>query len=101
MLNPPHDCFGPDAHGVVSIRGEIDVSSVPDLSRRLAGLPDPILLDLSQVEFVDCSGLTILLAEQLRRATAFRIVATSTAVDRLLDLTRLELTTAPLLDSVS
>ena len=99
MLNPPHDCFGPDAHGVVSIRGEIDVSSVPDLSRRLAGLPDPILLDLSQVEFVDCSGLTILLAEQLRRATAFRSSPHSTAVDRRLDISRL--TTAPLLESVS
>ena len=65
------------------------------------GLPDPVLLDLSQVEFVECSGLTILLAEQRRRATAFRIVATSTAVDRLLELTRVELTTAPLLESVN
>jgi anti-anti-sigma factor len=100
MSNPLHECCPPDAHGVVSIRGEIDVSSA-DLSRQLAGLPDPVLLDLSQVGFIDCSGLAIFLAEQRRRATAFRVVATSRAVDRLLEVARLELATAPALESVS
>ena len=69
--------------------------------QQLAGVAGPILLDLSQVEFIDCFGLTVLLAEQSRRATALRIVATSRAVDRLLEIARLELTTAPLLESVS
>ena len=101
MSKPLHECCPPDAHGVVSIRGEIDLSSVPDLNRRLAGLRDPVLLDLAQVEFIDCSGLAILLGEQRRRGTAFRVVATSRAVDRLLEVARLELTTAPVLESVN
>ena len=100
MSNPLHECCPPDAHGVVSIRGEIDVSCA-DLIGQLAGLPDPVQLDLSRVGFIDCSGLAILLGEQRHRGTAFRVVATSRAVDRLLEVARLELTTAPVLESVS
>jgi anti-anti-sigma factor len=53
------------------------------------------------VDFIDCSGLAILLGEQRRRGKAFRVVATSRAVDRLLEVARLELTTAPVLESVN
>jgi anti-anti-sigma factor len=85
---PPHVFCGPDADGVVMIRGEIDVSSLEDLTQSFASLADPLLLDLSQVEFIDCSGLAILLAERCRRdrGIPLRIVATSPAVDRLLAL---------------
>jgi anti-anti-sigma factor len=101
MSKPLHGCCPPDAHGVVSIRGEID-GSCADLIGQLAGLPDPVLLDLTQVEFIDCSGLAILLGEQRRRGVAFRVVAAaSRTVDRLLEVARLELTTAPVLESVS
>ena len=89
LVMPPHVFCGPDADGVVTIRGEIDMSSLEDLTQRFASLPDLLLLNLSQVEFIDCSGLAILLAEQSRRhrGIPLRINATSPAVDRLLALT--------------
>jgi hypothetical protein len=79
VLIPPHVFCGPDADGVVTIRGEIDRSSLEDLTWRFASLPDPLLLDPSQVEYIDCSGLGILIAERCRRhrGIPLRIVATS------------------------
>jgi anti-anti-sigma factor len=103
LLIPPHVFCGPDADGVVTIRGEIDMSSLEDLTQRFASLPDPLLLDLSQVEFIDCSGIGILVAERRRRDRdiPLRIVATSPAVDRLLVLTGVKFRVAAPLPSVN
>jgi anti-sigma B factor antagonist len=58
----------------IAVHGEIDISSAPDLGRRLDALIDDhpgdlIEVDFASVTFVDSSGLGALLAAQ-RRARA-------------------------------
>lgn len=85
--------------GVVAVQGEIHVSSAPELSGRLADALDrgvtSLVLDLSQVEFIDSTGLSVLL-NVLRRLTqrggALVIVCTNPTVLRLFEITRLETT---------
>ena len=85
--------------GVVAVRGEIHVSTAPELSSFLAdalgrGI-DSLVLDLSEVEFIDSTGLSVLL-NVLRRVTqrggALVIVCTNPTVLRLFEITRLEST---------
>jgi anti-sigma B factor antagonist len=54
------------------LRGELDAETSPRLVNTLRGLcegPTPLCLDLSEVTFIDCSGLTALLGtlRELRR----------------------------------
>jgi anti-sigma B factor antagonist len=48
---------------VVAVAGEIDVSTAPDLERALAdaGAEKRVVLDLSECQFIDSSGLRTLL----------------------------------------
>jgi anti-anti-sigma factor len=50
---------------VVSVRGEIDISSSPALSRRLEALdgeaPFRVVVDLSRLTFIDSSGIRALI----------------------------------------
>jgi anti-sigma B factor antagonist len=81
----------------VVVVGELDLATAPELVRELdeAGAPGepPIELDLSGVNFIDATGLRVLLAAQdrLNRGgrPGFGVVATSRAVRRLLELTRM------------
>ncbi|MEV0039352.1 STAS domain-containing protein [Streptomyces sp. NPDC050804] len=49
---------------VVELRGEIDMLTAPgisDLLDSLTAAPEPdLVVDLQQVEFIDCSGLSVL-----------------------------------------
>jgi anti-anti-sigma factor len=78
---------------VITLRGEIDLTNTDDLLRRLVDLAHPatgrIALDLSEVGFMDCAGLHMLVAiERHIRAGggSVRIVAASPAVTRLFEL---------------
>ena len=57
---------------VIAVRGEIHVTTAPEFSRRLneaiARGKTSVVLDLSQVEFIDSTGLSVLL-NGLRRVT--------------------------------
>ena len=48
---------------VVSLRGELDLATAPDLRRvledNLAGL-EPVLIDLSDCEFIDSTGIAVI-----------------------------------------
>jgi len=85
--------------GVIAVRGEIHVSTAPELSASLASALDrgitTLVLDLSDVEFIDSTGLSVLL-NVLRRITqrggSFAIVCTNPTVLRLFEITRLEST---------
>jgi anti-sigma B factor antagonist len=85
--------------GVVAVRGEIHVSTAPELSGLLADAlargVTSIVLDLSEVEFIDSTGLSVLL-NVLRRLTqrggSLVIVCTNPTVLRLFEITRLEST---------
>lgn len=52
---------------VVELAGEIDAYTAPGLSRRLSRLPaDDMIVDLAQVTFLGCAGLTVLLRLRAR-----------------------------------
>jgi anti-sigma B factor antagonist len=85
--------------GVVAVRGEIHVSTAPQLSTLLADVltrgVTSLILDLTEVEFIDSTGLSVLL-NVLRRLTQrggqLVIVCTNPTVLRLFEITRLETT---------
>ncbi len=84
---------------VLTVSGEIHVSTAPEFSRRLndaiARGKTGIVLDLTPTEFIDSTGLSVLL-NGLRRVTRQRgrmaLVCTNPTVLRLFEITRLDST---------
>ncbi len=83
--------------GRVAVRpiGELDIATVPEVESALRGVHEEgaksIVLDLRGVEFLDSSGLRLILAwnEASRRdGFAFRLVQGPDAVQRVLEATR-------------
>jgi anti-anti-sigma factor len=90
----------PDARTrVITVSGEIHVSTAPEFSRRLNDAIGTgkrfIVLDLSDVAFIDSTGLSVLL-NGLRRLTRSRgqmtLACTNPTVLRLFEVTRLDST---------
>jgi anti-sigma B factor antagonist len=81
---------------VITVSGEIHVSTAPEFQRRLdtaiARGKTAVVLDLSQTEFIDSTGLSVIL-NGLRRVTRQRgrmtLVCTNPTVLRLFEITRL------------
>ncbi|HEU5429139.1 MAG TPA: STAS domain-containing protein [Actinocrinis sp.] len=78
---------------MISVRGEVDLATAGDLLLRLRMLAgtasEPILLDLSQITFIDCAGLRTLRAFDHHVATvggSVHVAAVSVAVARLFEL---------------
>jgi anti-sigma B factor antagonist len=75
---------------VLVLHGELDIAYADELSARLAALRDrgePVILDLDRLDFIDSSGLRVLLqAVEDSRAADWRFAVTkgSEAVGRLL-----------------
>ena len=84
---------------VITVSGEIHVSTAPEFSRRLnaaiARGKTAVVLDLSPTEFIDSTGLSVLL-NGLRKVTRQRgrmaLVCTNPTVLRLFEITRLDST---------
>ena len=84
---------------VISVGGEIHVSTAPEFQRRLDEAisrgKTAVVLDLSGVEFIDSTGLSVIL-NGLRRVTRQRgrmaLVCTNPTVLRLFEITRLDST---------
>ncbi|MBA3747081.1 MAG: STAS domain-containing protein [Solirubrobacterales bacterium] len=82
---------------VISVRGEIHLSTAPRLSQRLQAAIDDdsraIVLDLSAVEFIDSTGLSVLLSG-LRRMNQVQgrmaLVCANPTVLRLFEITSLD-----------
>ena len=82
-----------DATSVVRVSGEIHVSTAPEFSRLLTEAVSAgrtrIVLDLTDVEFIDSTGLSVLL-NALRRVTRaggrMALVCTNPTVLRLFDI---------------
>ena len=57
-----------DGHRIVSVRGEVDVYSAPTLRKTLQDSMDEqhpsLLVDLSDIAFIDSTGLGVLVAGQ-------------------------------------
>jgi anti-sigma B factor antagonist len=78
----------------VVVRGEIDLSTCDQLSATFAGLSTAreVHLDLSGVEYMDSTGLRAILAGRAdlsARGAALDVVAASTIVARLIEITGL------------
>ena len=84
---------------VLTVSGEIHVSTAPEFSRRLdaaiARGKTGLVLDLTPTEFIDSTGLSVLL-NALRRVTRQRgrmvLVCSNPTVMRLFEITRLDTT---------
>jgi anti-sigma B factor antagonist len=84
---------------VLDAQGEIHVSTAPEFSERLnealAEGKTALVLDFTRVEFIDSTGLSVLL-NGLRRVTrrngALSVVCTNPTVLRLFEITRLDST---------
>jgi anti-sigma B factor antagonist len=89
----------PDGAHVMNVRGEIHVTTAPAFSKRLTtaieGGKTAIVLDLSGVEFIDSTGLSVLL-NGLRRVTQLQgrmaLVCANPTVLRLFQITKLDST---------
>jgi anti-anti-sigma factor len=73
--------------GLITVSGEVDVSTTPLLRQWLASPRDPFHLDLRGVTFVDSAGLHELL--RARRTNPTMRVLVSPALARLLEVTGL------------
>lgn len=84
-----------DAPGVIMLRlqGELDLASAPDLSAAVqeafVDAPQPVVLDMSGVGFIDSTGVRTLLEAQHVGGRDLILMTPSAAVTRVLDLTRL------------
>ena len=84
---------------LIAVRGEVHVSTAPEFSERLnAAIAEgktALVLDFTRVEFIDSTGLSVLL-NGLRRLTrrngALSVVCTNPTVLRLFEITRLDST---------
>ena len=76
--------------GVFIVTGEIDAHSAPALEAQLGEAPNgSVVLDMSGVEFIDSSGLRVLVTQQQRRAAhghQFTVAKPSVCVQRLFDM---------------
>ncbi|MGM1062018.1 STAS domain-containing protein [Saccharothrix sp. Mg75] len=50
----------PDGTAVLKAVGEIDLSNTPALAAALDGLPGRLVVDLTEVEYLDSAGLSVL-----------------------------------------
>src|ERR1700728_2845678 len=81
---------------VLAARGEIDVASAPEFQAALSGLiqqgPEILVVDTSEVSFIDSTGLGVLIGaeKQMRNdGRRLRLVVTQPQISRLLALTGL------------
>ncbi len=82
---------------VVSVRGEVDLATAPELGRALAALPEDgvesVIVDLTDCSFMDSTGLHLLTLTQRRFDRAggrVAVVAANRSVLRLFGVTRLD-----------
>lgn len=100
VANPPPTSFrdGEDGHVIVTLRGECDLNNADILRERLLALLDDgqahcVILDLTNLIFIDSSGLTALVvADRRARALGGALVLAGARkiVARVLSLTALD-----------
>ena len=83
----------------MAVRGELDQATAPDLRAaldRAIGEPEtPVLVDLGGCEFIDSTGLSLLVETQRRLASdsrSFAVCCPNADVRRLLELTGIDTT---------
>jgi anti-sigma B factor antagonist len=84
---------------LIAVRGEVHVSTAPEFSERLneaiAGGKTGVVIDMTDVDFIDSTGLSVLL-NALRRVTrqhgTLALAVNNPTVLRLFEITRLDST---------
>jgi anti-anti-sigma factor len=83
----------------IAVRGELDLSTAPDLERSLEDLLEngegPILVDLSECEFIDSTGIALIVRARQRlesdgRGRNLVVCSYNDQVRRVLDITGLD-----------
>lgn len=73
---------------VVSLRGEMDIATAPDITTYLDALtraaPDGLLIDLREVVFMDSAGVRVLIRTRDRTEGRLRLICTRWSILRLL-----------------
>jgi anti-sigma B factor antagonist len=90
----PDDAFSIVSHdGRIVVTGDVDADTAPLIARALAKLSGSVELDMSGVDFLDSSGLRILIGTHQsleQRDSVLRIVDPSPAVLRIFQLTNVD-----------
>jgi anti-sigma B factor antagonist len=92
------ETLDPQTH-LIAVQGEVHVSTAPEFSERLneaiANGNTGVVIDMDKVDFIDSTGLSVLL-NALRRVTrqrgALALVVSNPTVLRLFEITRLDTT---------
>jgi anti-anti-sigma factor len=80
-----------DGETWVELAGELDMASAPDLSDALAAVQTgPVVVDLSRLEFIDCTGIRALVAASDELGARLRIVPGDDRVQRVFRVLDLE-----------
>lgn len=69
MIGPSFEIaiVGSETRAHLAVRGEIDIKTAPDLESALSEtVGDPVIVDLSEVTFIDSTGLRVLVMERTR-----------------------------------
>jgi anti-sigma B factor antagonist len=83
-------------HALVTVAGEIDIATVPQLRERLAAPAAsgrPLIVDLEQVTFIDASGLGVLASaarQAAARGASLHVVCAGRQLQRLFTITGLD-----------
>jgi anti-anti-sigma factor len=80
---------------VVLVEGELDMNTAPQLERELErplSGTSPLLIDLSACEFIDSTGISLIVRawQQLGKDGRFALCGVHSQVERVLDVTGLE-----------
>lgn len=79
---------------VIVVEGELDMNTAPQLERELQGPVSepgsPLLIDLSRCEFIDSTGIALLVRAWQQLGGSFALCGVSAQVQRVLDITGLE-----------
>lgn len=94
MTGTPARCVFTDIDGRLHVSGEVDAHSAPELAEQLADRigDDDVEVDFSAVEFMDSSGLRVVIdAHQQALAAGSRLVvhAPSTSVRKIVEISGL------------
>ena len=91
------DAASHDGVHAVNVQGELDQATAPELrqilSQALESDDGPVFVDLSDCEFIDSTGLSLLIEVQRRLAEqdrGFAVCSPRTEVRRLLELTGID-----------
>jgi anti-sigma B factor antagonist len=90
--NASIECAADSDPRLIRIRGEVDMSNVvtveSDLSGALAGRPTQVVFDLSELSFIDSSGIAVLL-RAAEKTDSLRLRNPTSIVQRIIEATGL------------